>query len=145
MNKIIFFICLISVNCTSYKNIQSNANNSHVDIDSSLYRVYKIDSNNTYYLIYVKRKDSLFKIVSQKNENIKNSTLIKIGGQYDLKLNSIWTKGILIGGVNVSPSVTPNVTCLSFDDSTRICIERDSINDLHKAENLRGLYFISER
>ncbi len=144
MNRLVFVICLTLLSCINSKKVQPTVDNSRKDIDSSLYKVYKIDSINTYYLIYAKRKDSLYKVVSKKGENVESLITIKIGGQYDLKLNSIWTKKIMIGGVNVSPSVTPNVTCLSFDDSTKICIERDSINDLHQADNLLGLYLISK-
>lgn len=105
----------------------------------NLYGIYKIDSVNSYYLIYAKKRDSLYKIVSSKDGTNKGKK-ISINNFYKLNLVSIWNQPILINGVNVSPSTTPHVTCLGFDDSTNICIERDSINDLHRADNLRGLY-----
>jgi len=134
MIKIVLGLFIILLGCNHSKSIQSSS-------DSNLYKIYKIDSLNNYYLIYAKRKDTLYKIVSKK-ETALNSIKISYGGEYGLILSSIWNKSIMIGGVNVSPSMTPNVTCLSFDDSTKICIERDSINDLHHAENLRGLFLV---
>lgn len=104
----------------------------------SIFTIYKIDSINNYYLIYGKKDDTLYKIVS-KNTGILNCEKIKLSKDYFLSLNSIWRREILIGGVNVSPSVTPHVTCLYFNDSTAICLERDSINDLYEARNLQGL------
>jgi hypothetical protein len=144
MIKVFLFLYIVLLSCTNSKNVQSKIDtHSNMISDSSLYKIYRIDSLNSYYLVYAKRKDTFYKIVSKKEEII-NSIKIKNGGEYELKLNSIWTKDIMVGGVNVSPSVTPNVTCLSFDDSTKICIERDSINDLHQAANLRGLYMVNK-
>lgn len=138
MIKECVLLSIILLSCSYSKNIQSNKI-AAVNTDSTLYKVYKIDSLNNYYLIYAKKQNNLYKIVSKKEVLLGNDK-VKVGGKYDLKLSSIWTAKIMVGGVNASPSITPHVTCLSFDDSTRICIERDSINDLHQAENLRGLY-----
>jgi hypothetical protein len=99
------------------------------------YEVYKIDSLNSYYFIYAKRNDSLFKIVSQKT--IWNSgKIIKVGRTYDLALLS--SGNFHAGNLLVS--------CWYFDDSTRVCIDRENgINDFYRTPNLKGLrYVISE-
>lgn len=89
--------------------------------DDSLFRIKKIDSINNYYLIYAKKGDSLYKIVSEKVRQ-QNCQRIKENGVYKLLLSSIWRENILIGNVNVSPSLTPHVNCLSFNDSTsKLC------------------------
>lgn len=106
--------------------------------EDTLFRVERIDSLNNYYLIYVTKDNTWFKIVSKKMLAC-NCENIKKNGLYRLELSSIWRQEIMIGKINVSPSLNLLVTCLAFDDSTSICLERDSINDLYQAGNLRGL------
>ncbi len=50
----------------------------------------------------------------------------------------------VIGNVDVSPGTTIHINCLKFDNSTLICLERDSINNLYSASNIRGLCFGGE-
>jgi len=139
MTKLILpFLILIS--CSSKKITQSKTEDETKNVPdiSERYKVYKIDSINNYYLIYAKRKDSLYKIVSKKQAT-RNCVNISLNQEYTFLLTSIWNQKIIIEGSNVSPSITPHVTCLSFDDSTKICLEKDSINDLFHAENVQGL------
>lgn len=145
------FIVIISVITSSIlvlyfcsQNIAANNNNTllykrtAIQKPDSIFSIYKIDSINSYYLIYAKMNDTLYKIVSRKIEN-SYCDKIELNKDYFLSLNSIWRKEMLIDGINVSPSVTPHVNCLHFNDSTAICLERDSINDLYEAKNLLGL------
>ena len=147
MNKILIAIFIFFFSCMNSK---FNNNNNTLQVksiklinDSSLFKVYKIDSINNYYLIYAKRRDTFYKIVSQKwfNYNCKN---IIIGSKYSFILTSIWNTPIIIENENVSPSMILHVTCLSFDKKTNICLERDSINDLFSASNVKGLCFIKD-
>ena len=131
---------LILFGCTSKKIAQSKVKEGGQNIAkaSELYKVYKIDSINNYYLIYAKKKDSLYKLVSKKQVT-GNCANIGLNQEYAFSLTSIWNQNITIEGRNISPSLTPHVSCLSFDDSTKICLEKDSINDLFHADNIRGL------
>jgi len=104
------------------------------------YRVYKIDSINTWYLIYARKGDSLYKIVSKKME-VRGCNRIEVDKQYEFLLHSR-IYGYTIAGKTILPQNTLLVNCFSFDDSTNICLERDSINDLHYADNIKGLCFI---
>jgi hypothetical protein len=116
-------------------------NNTKVSADST-FEVYKIDSVGTYYLIYASRADTLFKIVSKMIKN-SNCADIKVNEKYNFSLHSIWTQPIILGNINVSPSQTPHVTCLSFDSLTTICLERDKgIYDLFDCKNIRGLCYL---
>jgi hypothetical protein len=109
------------------------------DSSSSRYLIYKIDSVHSYFLIYAKRADSLFKIVSKK-ELPANCEEIKVGEEYDLDLHSLWNTDIWIGDVNVKPSLIPHVTCFGFDATTSICIDREhGIYDLFVTPDLKGL------
>jgi|LakMenEpi03Aug12_release.lakeMendotaPanAssembly.Ray.scaffolds.fasta_scaffold299590_2 hypothetical protein len=135
------FLSIFFLSCIQLKDTPSNNALRNERSDDFLYKVYKIDSINSYYLVYSVKRDTLYKIVSKKEFNLVGNQVM-VGKNYPFQLSSIWTKPIIIGEVNASPSVTPHVTCLSFDDSTKICLEKDSINDIHQASNLRGLYFI---
>jgi hypothetical protein len=106
------------------------------------YKVYKIDSINNFYLIYAKKNDSLYKIVSKK-EGIGNCNRIQEGKVYDFKLHAR-SENRTIDGIKILPQNSLLVNCFSYDDSTKICLERDSINDLHYAENIKGLCFIKQ-
>ncbi len=106
------------------------------------YRVYKIDSINSFYLIYAKGRDSLFKIVSKKESDIIGNK-IEVDKAYSFKLHSSLTD-FRIGNVLISPR-NLEVNCFSYYDETQICYEGDSIRDLFHADNLRGLYFIKTK
>ena len=109
------------------------------------YEVYNIDSVNNFYLIYVKKTDSIFKIVSSKTTN-NNCEIIKLNQKYNFSLHSIWTKPIMIGNINASPSQTPEVTGLYFDDITIIRIDRENgIYDLYNCDNLQGLCYLKNK
>lgn len=112
-------------------------------VSENLYRIYKIDSINDYYLIYAKRGDSLFKIVS-KRELVGKQQEIKVNKSYPLKLHSRRENLPTISGVKLEPMNYLDVECFGYDKNTTICIERDSINDLHYAENIKGKYFIKQ-
>ncbi len=129
---VVFAISCHTVN-TGIKN--NNGNSS-----SNKYEVYKIDTVNDYYFIYAKKMDTIYKIVSKQKEKQDCNTIL-LGGKYDFILESIWRKEIVIDGVNVSPSGTPQVNCLSLDEKTKVCLERDSINDIYQSKNLKGLCF----
>lgn len=142
MRCIFLLTILVIIACTSSKLVQSaglNIDTKHSP-DLVAYKVYKIDSINTYYLIYAKKGDSLYKIVSKKKPN-KNCEEIKIKISYAFKLRSSLTD-FHIGNVLISAKQLTNVNCYTYDDSTKICLERDSINDLYHADNIQGLCYI---
>lgn len=127
------FSCL-----NSKKNVGVNKYSEDLIDSNSMYRVYKIDSINSYYLIYASRKDTLFKIVSKK-DYANNLVKIKNDKMYFFDLFSFSSER-----KKINPKMPLQnsllVNCFGFDDSTIICLERDSINDLHFARNLVGLY-----
>lgn len=137
--SILFIICFCFFNSCNRKLISGNTGISDINKQTdSIFRIYKIDSINNYYLVYAKSNNLLYKIVSKK-EVTKKCKRVKVNSEYKFSLKSVWNQKIMIGNVNASPSLMPHVTCLSFDKSTVICLERDSINDLFITKNLRGL------
>lgn len=117
--------------------------NHSVKQNAASYKVYKIDSINTYYLIYAKRRDTLYKIVSKKEAAIYLDK-IKINMSYEFKLHSSLLNR-KIGNTTILPQNSLLVNCFSYDDKTQICLEGDSIRDLYHADNIKGLYFIEKR
>ena len=140
MSRISILLIDVLFSCTSNRHIKSGTNRNDLS-DNKTFKVYKIDSLNCYYLIDAQKLDSLFKFVS-KNKDCTKRNLINVGGHYPFLLKSIWNTPVIIEGTNVSPSSVYSVNCINFDDSTRICLERDSISDLYTASNVQGLCFI---
>jgi hypothetical protein len=135
-----YFLSLMSITfiaCTSLKTM-GTSNKS-----LSSYKVYKIDSINTYYLIYARKGDSLYKIVSKKNVVGNCDSVIRLNSSYEFELHSSLTD-FKIGKIVVSPKATLNVPCFYYDASTTICLEGDSIRDLYYADNVKGLCFIKK-
>jgi len=127
---IIVLLALVFTACLSYRNLKGH---------SVLYKVYKIDSVNSYYLIYAKKNDSLYKIVSKK-DSVNCSNKIRLNNNYSFMLHSLLAKS-RIGNVSIDPK-NMNVNCFAFDKETFICLEGDSIKDIYHADNVKGLCFI---
>lgn len=102
------------------------------------YRVYKIDSINSFYLIYAKKQDTLYKIVSRKAHLI-NCETIQINEWYPFILHSRLASR-KIGNVKIMPGL---VNCFYYGDSTSICLEK-SIYDLYSSDNVKGLCFLKD-
>jgi len=130
----IIFIFIFS--CKPVSSLDTNKAQSMI---TNGYKVIKIDSINNVYLIYAIKRDSLFKILSLKN-NLSTCNKIKIGKQYNFELQSLFPNKFL-GKHNLSPNYLPNVNGIDYHGTT-IKIERDSINDLHYSSNIKGLCYI---
>ncbi len=95
------------------------------------FEIIDIDSVQTIYVIYAKKRDSTFKIVSQKVNSNNCKSIIK-GGFYDFKIKSLLENipgkrhigGIKYGGVLIKLE------------------GKQIIWDLFDSENLKGLCFI---
>jgi len=128
-------LSLILISCVSV------SLNTRTQIENLSLEVYKIDSINSWYLIYARRNDSLFKIVSNKHDSIsyQDAERILLYHFYKFKIEST-TDHRKINGHEVLPQ--QNINCFAYDLETRICFEGDSIRSLYMASNIKGLYFI---
>lgn len=102
------------------------------------YRIDKIDSINNWYLFYASRQDSLFKIVIEKGDGAKKcKQKVKVGGVYNLLLESILNKPLIIDGKKIVVMNPMDVSCRSFDEQTYICIDpKKGIYDLYYTKNI---------
>ncbi len=103
------------------------------------FKIVKLDSIKNVYLIYARQKDTLYKIVSVK-ETTHTGQSIVVGSSYQLDLVSLFIKNFQ--GYDLSPQHTLDIGGISYS-GTLIKVERDSIVDLYRARNIKGLCFIN--
>jgi hypothetical protein len=108
------------------------------------YLIKKIRTKNSWYIIYVERQDSLYKIVTgREKSNKEDCQKIVIGKYYNLSLYSRRENAPVINGVKLKPANQLDVECYEYDDKTQICIEpRKGIYDLYYTKDLRGLCYL---
>lgn len=110
------------------------------------YKVARIDSLKSVYLIYARRNDTLFKIVSDK-EMPNRCANIRPGQSYKFQLRSMLYTDLTpaeqaksIPGLK--PLDTHHMGGLDYDGKGLIIkLEGDSIRDLYYAKNISGLCF----
>jgi hypothetical protein len=98
-------------------------------------KIVKLDSINNVYLIYARQKDTLYKIVSVK-EDAHTGRCIVVDSSYRLDLVSLFINNIR--GYDLSPKHSLDIGGISYS-GTLIKVERDSIVDLYRARNIKGL------
>lgn len=109
----------------------------------NLYRVYKIETINDYYIIYASKKDSLYKIVSKKENKPSNWTKIKLNHFYNFNLHSRRENAPIIVGIKLQPMNYLIINCYTYEKDTEICIDtQNGIFDLYYADNIKGNYYI---
>jgi hypothetical protein len=127
---IIIFTIFSMLACRSNNVKQDNPDGGN---SINKFEILRIDSLNNIYLIYIERKDSIFKIASKK-EMLCNCHSIKVGEFYNLKIVSVFLPEesnvkMRMSGVRVEGVIIP--------------LEEDSIvRDLFKTKNLSGLCYI---
>lgn len=127
----IFFLSYILLSCKFKDNLIINKN--------QLYTVYKIDSINSYYLLYLRKKNKKFKVISSKTTN-KKCRKTAIGDKIDVALESILDRKIKLGEGTITSSNNALVNCFYFEGNTKICKEEEEgIYDLFVTKNLNGL------
>jgi hypothetical protein len=141
------YVILLLITIFSCKTNQGNKNknfDSLKTINEIEYKVYKIDSIDNYYLVYAKKEESIYKIVSKKM-NIYDCNRIKINSNYPFKLIPFKMDTHRVGDtlkINL-PRYEHSLLCYNFDGVTQICVER-YMSDLYFAENVKGLCLIKE-
>lgn len=127
---ILFFSCVSTRKAMTVKNVDTN------------YSIKKINKNNSWYIIYAERNDTLFKIVSYAENSIgQNCKKIVVNGKYDFELKSKKENAPIIGGVKLDP--VGYTGCYVFDKETTICLEpKRGIYDLFFTNDLKGICYL---
>jgi hypothetical protein len=132
MKNILYLLCwVVTFFSCSNSNQDTSASQNQIN---TLYKVYKVDSINSYYLIYVSKRDTNYKIVS-KREFTENCNKITKGDYYDFNLSSMSIGEIMSPGF---------ANCIWVDSTTKVCLE-DSIFDLKSASNIKGLCYETKK
>jgi hypothetical protein len=104
------------------------------------YLLKEIQKENSWYILYAEKKDTLYKIISRDDNPPKErSEKLWIGNYYPFHLQSYQEKA------RVSGALTPVgfTGCYNFDRETAICLEpQKGIFDLYFVSNLKGIYFL---
>lgn len=129
---VLLFITLFGVNCNSQQKVLESQRTMEE------YYVYKIDSIDNYYLVYAKKQDAIFKIVSKK-ETLKKCDLIKINNSYHFDLYADSSVPLITGEI-IAPVSYYDVVCHVLENGTEICTDgKNGIYDLYYVRNLKGL------
>lgn len=132
----LLIIAFIEIGCSSQQKIIENQKTIEK------FYVYQIDTLNNYYLVYAKKGDEIFKIVS-KNEKSNNCNMIKVNNSYNFDLYAQSSIKPIINGEEVAIVTIIDVMCYNFENDTKICTDRkNGIYDLYYARNIRGLCLI---
>lgn len=128
------FLIVALFNGTAQKNNKIlRGKNDGVKSSKAVYEIVRIDSIKNVYLIYGKKNDSIFKIVSSKTK-IQNCIPIKEGDTLELVLKSSFRENFYqrkdITGVNY------NGVLIRFDKT------KDVVWDLFTTENIKGICYI---
>lgn len=101
---------------------------------ATLFKIKSIKDKGEFYIIYAKRNDSLFKILSDKVK--ANGEKIKVNHYYKLELKQIFPRDSIFG-----IAIAPNAGIVGFDYGGKtIYKEKRSHNIVYDAKNLNGLY-----
>lgn len=106
---------------------------------TTLFKIKSIKNKGEFYIIYAKRNDSLFKILSDL-EVKANGEKIKVNHYYKLELKQIFPRDSIFG-----IAIAPNAGIVGFDHGGKtIYKEKRSHNIVYDAKNLNGLYLDNE-
>lgn len=112
--------------------------------NQDLYEVKKIKKVNSWYLIYLQRNDSVFKVVSKEPLDKKSLTgyqKIRKHGQYDLILHSYIDTSPVINGYSIIPQGYTGA--YQLDSLTTVSLEpQNNIYDIYYSHDLDGLYYL---
>lgn len=101
---------------------------------NAVYKIYKIDSINAWYVIYARNGSYRYKIISRKCLPLQGVKIEK-NKSYNLRL-------ISTRHYPNAPSNPLDIPCFVLDENTPICLEpRKEIYDVHYTKDLKGLYF----
>jgi hypothetical protein len=124
---ILILIIYITLNTSCKSNLSST--------NTNYYKILSIDSTVDIYVIKAKNKNNYYKIVSKRIDSpLSNCKKIRINKSYKFELVSLLQKEkftTMIGGIDF--------------DGESILFERDSINDIHTANNLRGISLLPSK
>ncbi|SFM90583.1 hypothetical protein SAMN05428949_1243 [Chitinophaga sp. YR627] len=135
MKYISIIFTLLMVSCSLSKSpITGAPSYAQFEDTSAVYKIYKIDSINSWYVIYARNSGYRYKIISKKCTQLQGVKIMK-HKSYNLRL-------ISTRHYPNAPTNYLDVPCFMLDEQTSMCLEpRKEIYDVHYTKDLKGLYF----
>ncbi|GAB0155763.1 hypothetical protein CHRYSEOSP005_10250 [Chryseobacterium sp. Alg-005] len=130
LNSFLLLILIsIALSCGPRKNIQT----------SDFYKIENIDSLNSYYLVYIKHDQKIYKVISKKVKSTCN--IIKIKNTYPMFiLEPLIKEGDYISQDRPANYLDFIPDKIQLDDST-IVIRDKGMDNIYKTNNLNGLCY----
>jgi hypothetical protein len=147
MYRVMKYLCLfllpVLICCTTKKLQRSPASQWADNLlqaqTDSLFYIYGLDSVNNWYLIYAKKRDTLYEIISPKEPCAEAP--IQINKTYSLTVASVWRNAQIVHG-SIPDGFVIFSNGVAVDDSTIIRPDGELITDLHMAMNIKGLCLV---
>ena len=131
MKKMLIIGCaLLFFSCATTKSLNTN---------SSCYRVFKIKSLESVYIIYTKKDGKVYHIISERDstEILQHGERIRRGKRYAFKLKSEEEVAPVIDGVKLYPMNAHEIYC-DFD-GTLI-----RLSSIYYPDNVKGLIYLGD-
>ena len=120
---------------------------SATDFSSEVaYEVCKIDTVKNWYLVYVSRNDSVFKIASMQTNGGQCENEVRVGGKYCLTLNKRLENTLSLYGLKLIVTNYLDVkgsTMFNPDTDVFVGMEND-VFGLYTTDNLSGLCYVEQ-
>ena len=131
--KQIFFM----VFCLTFmtENIYSQERNTPINVVDKEFKILKIDSIENVYVIYAEQSDSVFQILSEK-EDVCNCQKIELNNTYILSIKSYFLPETIyrqLTGVKYKGAV---IKMVSIRDKTNV------VRDLYLSDDIKGKCYI---
>jgi len=128
-------------------------------VSDSSYLIKKIKKKRSWYIIYAERKDTLYKITSRVNSEIKidkNYKKIHVGKRYEFKLDSRRDNLPVFDGIRLQyvSCIRPKycaylingLECYSLPDDVDVCTDpARKIYDIYTTDDLNGRYYLKQK
>lgn len=149
MKNISIYLCLLSLSlfsCASLSKKDKEINDKRTNAIGLEYpilaegEIYKIDSTENYYLIYLKDKKTKYKIISPKEDN-STCKKVEVNETFSFNLKNITNKENIPKSNKAFMPVNYLIMerCIEVKNNEKICAEGDI--DLYKSANLNGLCY----
>lgn len=130
-----FFLILATISCLSSCKSYKNLNQDLIETTNNGYKISRIRKTNVGYIIYAKKGDLRYQIVSTRSTTKNaNCSRIKKGGVYNLELEV----------VHPHPGSVPNLAIVMVYGRIKLPLKKKYHYKIYKAKNLDGLCIIND-
>ncbi|MHC5310111.1 hypothetical protein ACYSNM_08570 [Myroides sp. LJL116] len=137
MKNLLVYFFVIAISCGFQMKNKSDKKVTNTG-ENDLYKILKIDSISSFYIIYCTKDKQNYKIISKKEDEKYKFEKIKESECYSFELTNFPDYTISDNPLTGFSSIEP---CFMLDKDTEICKEQ-GVKGLYTVSNLKGLYYI---